>query len=266
MNGSAGEAEQSDDLTTLCVEYKGGCNMAAEKRLALTGRIDSANVDRVEQAIREQLGGEHPDVLVLDAAELSYVSSAGLRLLLLLRREVPALRLVNVQEEVYEILEMTGFTGLMSVSRTDGTPAAADELVLPARTENLTAFQDFADERLGEDCPFRTKMQIELVVEEIFINIASYAYAPGEGDAAMQVERSEDPAAVTITFRDRGVPYDPLQREDPDVNAMAEARQIGGLGIFLTKQLMDEVRYEYTGGQNVLTMKKLLGGDETSAQ
>ena len=139
-------------------------------------------------------------------------------------------------------------------------------LVLPARTENLTAFQDFADERLGEDCPFRTKMQIELVVEEIFINIASYAYAPGEGDAAMQVERSEDPAAVTITFRDRGVPYDPLQREDPDVNAMAEARQIGGLGIFLTKQLMDEVRYEYTGGQNVLTMKKLLERDETSAQ
>jgi anti-sigma regulatory factor (Ser/Thr protein kinase) len=95
-------------------------------------------------------------------------------------------------------------------------------------------------------------------VEEIFVNIASYAYAPGEGPAALRVERSDRPPAVTLTFRDRGLPYNPLAREDPDVSSLAEDRQIGGLGVFLTKQFMDELRYEYRDGQNVLTLKKRL--------
>ena len=140
----------------------------------------------------------------------------------------------------------------------DGQGSSRDELILPARVENLEAFQTFVAEKIGEDCPLKTRMQIDLAVEEIFVNIASYAYAPGEGPAALRVKVSDAPPSVTLTFRDRGVPYDPMAREDPDVNAMAAERQIGGLGIFLTKQIMNDVRYEYTDGQNMLTLKKLL--------
>ena len=70
------------------------------------------------------------------------------------------------------------------------------------------------------------------------------------------MELSGDPAAVTLRFRDRGIPYDPLARQDPDITTPAEERQIGGLGILMTKKLMDEVRYEYRDGQNILTLKK----------
>lgn len=142
--------------------------------------------------------------------------------------------------------------------RTEAQSASGDELILPARVENLEAVQAFVAERIGEDCSPKTQMQLDLAVEEIFVNIASYAYAPGEGEAALRVELSDEPRAVTLTFRDRGVPYDPLAREDPDVNSLAEDRQIGGLGVFLAKQLMDELRYEYKDGQNVLTMIKKL--------
>ena len=134
----------------------------------------------------------------------------------------------------------------------------SEELILPAVVENLEEVQAFVAERIGADCPFKIRMQIDLAVEEIFVNIASYAYAPGEGEARVRVRVSDAPSAVTITFRDRGVPYDPLARDDPDVSTLASDRQIGGLGVFLTKQIMDEVRYEYTDGQNVLTMKKNL--------
>ena len=147
---------------------------------------------------------------------------------------------------------------LLLEGETGGKRASLDELILPARVENLEEVQAFVAERVGEDCSLKTQMQLDLAVEEIFVNIASYAYAPGEGEAALRVEVSDEPRTVTLTFRDRGVPYDPLAREDPDVNSMAEDRQIGGLGVFLTKQFMDELRYEYKDGQNVLTMKKNL--------
>ncbi len=104
----------------------------------------------------------------------------------------------------------------------------------------------------------KAKMQIEVAVEEVFINIASYAYAPGKGNAVVRVEIPEDPVAVTITFMDHGVPYDPLAREDPDLTIPAEDRQIGGLGVFMVKKTMDDVTYEYKDGKNTLTLKKNL--------
>ena len=70
------------------------------------------------------------------------------------------------------------------------------------------------------------------------------------------MEISGEPAVVTIRFADRGIPYDPLARQDPDLSLPAEAREIGGLGVYMTKRLMDEVRYEYSEGQNLLTLKK----------
>lgn len=134
-----------------------------------------------------------------------------------------------------------------------------NELVIEATADNLENVLDFIGSHLeAADCPMKSKMQIDLAVEEIFINIANYAYAPGKGKATVRVEVSNDPVAVTITFVDRGIPYDPLKRDDPDVTLSAEERQIGGLGIFLAKKLMDDVSYEYKDGQNVLTLKKTL--------
>ena len=134
-----------------------------------------------------------------------------------------------------------------------------DTLVIDAEPENLDEVQKFVEERLASaDCAPRTQMQIALAVEEIFVNIASYAYAPDRGKAKIRVTLQSDPAAVTIEFADRGVPYDPLAKEDPDVTLSAQQRRIGGLGVFLTKKSMDDVRYEYRDGQNVLSMTKRL--------
>lgn len=137
------------------------------------------------------------------------------------------------------------------------TAGLPDTLTLPAKRENLDAVRSFVTERLEDRCSARTQMQLDLAVEEIFINIASYAYAPGEGAAEVRVAVTDEPACV-ITFLDSGVPYDPTAKEDPDVNLLAQDRQIGGLGIFLTKKLMDEVRYERRDGKNVFSMKKKL--------
>ena len=101
-------------------------------------------------------------------------------------------------------------------------------------------------------------MQISLAAEEVFVNIAHYAYAPDKGRAVVRVEVSGDPVSVTITFMDHGMPYDPLGNEDPDLTLSAEERQIGGLGVFLVKKTMDDVNYEYKNGQNILTLKKNL--------
>ena len=134
---------------------------------------------------------------------------------------------------------------------------AVHELTVAATTENLAAVTEFIDAQLEQaDCPMKAQMQIDMAVEEIFVNIAHYAYAPDTGDATVCVELSEEPRAVRITFLDRGTPYDPLRKEDPDVTASAEERKIGGLGIYLVKKTMDDVQYLYRDGQNILTIQK----------
>ena len=132
-----------------------------------------------------------------------------------------------------------------------------EELVIEAEKENLERVTAFVNSRLeAVCCPPKARMQIDVAVEEIFINIASYAYTPEKGCAAVRVEVSDYPVTVTITFTDHGTPYDPLAKKDPDVTLPVNAREIGGLGIFLTKKLMDDVQYAYRDGRNVLTLKK----------
>ena len=131
------------------------------------------------------------------------------------------------------------------------------ELVVDATVENLTDVLAFLEANLEEaGCPLKVQMQISVAAEEIYVNIAHYAYAPKTGKATVRLEVSEDPSSVSITFLDNGVPFDPLAKEDPDVTLSAEERQIGGLGIYMTKKTMDDVTYEYRDGQNILTMKK----------
>ena len=102
----------------------------------------------------------------------------------------------------------------------------------------------------------KAQMQIDIAIDELFSNIAYYAYNPDVGPATVRVEVVEDPMAVVITFIDKGVPYDPLAREDPDTTLSAEERDLGGIGIYMVKKSMDEVTYEYKDGQNILKIKK----------
>ncbi len=162
-------------------------------------------------------------------------------------------------EEGREKVKMWTEELLGLLKKTDTLLFSRNELELEAVKENLDEVQLFVGERIAEaDCPPKAQMQIAIAVEEIFINIASYAYAPDKGKATVRVEVSENPVTVTITFVDHGVPYDPLAKEDPDVTLPAEQREIGGLGIFMTKKIMDDVTYAYRDGQNILMLKKNL--------
>ncbi|MBR3743368.1 MAG: SpoIIE family protein phosphatase [Clostridia bacterium] len=135
-----------------------------------------------------------------------------------------------------------------------------NELTLEAKVENLDQVLSFVDGHLEQlDCPPKTQMQIDVAVEELYVNIAHYAYNPSIGSATVQVEVQKDPLAVSITFIDHGVPYDPLKKPDPDVTLSAEERQIGGLGIFMVKKSMDGMEYEYKDGKNILTIHKNIG-------
>ena len=135
--------------------------------------------------------------------------------------------------------------------------SGAGNLRIPAEVDRLPEVLAFLEQKLeAAACPMKTQLQLSVAVEEIFVNIASYAYAPGRGMAEMQVALLEDPCRVAVTFRDSGRPFDPLKQGDPDVTSPAEERKIGGLGIYMAKKAMDEVRYEYREGQNVLTLIK----------
>ena len=133
------------------------------------------------------------------------------------------------------------------------------ELTIAATVENIEAVTDFVNEQLEAlDCPMKVQIQIDIAIDEIFGNIAHYAYNPAVGDATVRVEVIEDPLAVVLTFIDKGVPYDPLAKEDPDTTLSLEERAIGGLGIYMVKKSMDDITYEYKDGQNILAIKKNL--------
>ena len=96
------------------------------------------------------------------------------------------------------------------------------------------------------------------MLDEVLSNIANYAYTPEIGLVTIQVETEKDAPMVTISFADVGIPYNPLEQEAPDVNVPLQKRKIGGLGIHLTKKLMDHVSYEYREGKNILHIHKKL--------
>ncbi|MCR5108150.1 MAG: ATP-binding protein [Lachnospiraceae bacterium] len=132
-------------------------------------------------------------------------------------------------------------------------------LELEAVDDNLNKVTGFLEEFLESmDCPMKTVMQTTVALEEMFINICHYAYAPGTGDAVIVLEKETD-SSVMITLMDKGVHYDPLEKEDPDVTLSADKRPIGGLGIYMVKKSMDEVSYEYKDNTNIFTMIKRWG-------
>lgn len=140
-----------------------------------------------------------------------------------------------------------------------GEMCSMKELEVEAMLENLEQVLEFVNRELEQSgCPVKAQKQLGLAVEEIYSNIARYAYAEAEapGTARIRIRMHENPAAAEIIFTDQGTPYNPLEKEDPDVTLNAEDRPIGGLGIYMVKKSMDEVSYEHKDGQNVFRIRK----------
>jgi len=129
------------------------------------------------------------------------------------------------------------------------------EIVLPAAIDSIPKVTAWIDGELEQrGCAPAAQMQIDVAVDEIITNIASYAYPEGGGD--FSVCFSCEDGMAEMTFADSGIPYNPLEKPDPDTTLPAEQRPIGGLGIFLVRKMSDEVLYRYEGGKNILTIRK----------
>ena len=156
-----------------------------------------------------------------------------------------------------DLIELLGRTDTLLFDSCPEPQKQSRELDIEAKEENLSQVITFVDEQLeAVGCSMKAQMQIDVAVEEIFVNICKYAYHPETGRTVVRVEVTDEPVQVKITFVDHGKPYDPLAKEDPDVTLNADVRPIGGLGIFLVKQTMDAVEYEYKDGSNILTLVK----------
>ena len=133
------------------------------------------------------------------------------------------------------------------------------EITLDATVENIQTVTEFINQELQKlNCSSNVQAEIDIALDELFGNVANYAYNPDVGTVTVRIEATEKPISVDITFIDKGVPYNPLEQEDPDITLSAEERPIGGLGIYLVKQMMDTVSYEYVNDCNVLTFRKLI--------
>ena len=132
-------------------------------------------------------------------------------------------------------------------------------ITVPATDVDTTPIVEFVEEQLGQhDCPPRALYQIEVAIEEILVNIASYAGLSESDGVEVRCEVLADPLRVILQFLDGGVPFDPLAKDDPDTSPEATMEREGGLGIFMVKQMMDEVSYAYEDGKNTLTILKHL--------
>lgn len=135
------------------------------------------------------------------------------------------------------------------------------EITVDATIDNVQTITDFVDERLEEmKCPVKAQMQIDIVIDELCSNVARYAYSDRTGKVTVSVDTVDKPMKVWLTFTDEGVPYNPLAKEDPDITLSAEERKLGGLGIYMVKKMMDEFRYEYKDGKNIVTVCKVIEG------
>ncbi len=132
------------------------------------------------------------------------------------------------------------------------------EMTVSAVFDQIGPVTEFVNSQLAElGCPERIRIQVDVAVDELFGNIARYAYNPETGPATVRVDAEDDPPCVVITFIDRGVPYDPLSAGFPDTTRLpAKERPIGGLGLFMVRNTMDDVRYSCRDGQNILTIRK----------
>ena len=168
---------------------------------------------------------------------------------------LPALK-NNIDEFVGEAPQFDDITMLMF----DYKPKGGGQMItktFPATTDVLQDVLAFVMQELEQrECSMKIQTAICVAIEEVFVNVAHYAYGDGEGDMVLGIGFDEESRNITFRIMDKGVPFDPLKKPDPDITLSAEEREIGGLGIFITKKTMDTVSYAYENGENILTMIK----------
>ena len=169
---------------------------------------------------------------------------------------LPALK-ANIDEFVGEAPQFDDITMLMFDYKPRKGGERMTNRTFPAKTESLSDVLGYVEQTLESlECPMKTQMAICVAIEEVFVNVAHYAYGDGEGDMDLGIGFDKESRTITFRMTDKGVPFDPLQKPDPDITLPAEEREIGGLGIFIAKKTMDSIYYTYDNGQNILTMIK----------
>ena len=172
------------------------------------------------------------------------------------KRLLPALK-STIDEFVGNAPQFDDITMLMIDYKPQKGERTVMQKIFPAKVDALTDVISFTEQTLeGYDCSMKTQMAICVAVEEVFVNVANYAYQGGEGDVGFAITFDKQTRVATFVIADKGVPFDPLKKPDPDITLSADEREIGGLGIFITKKTMDAVSYEYKDGKNILTMIK----------
>ncbi len=163
----------------------------------------------------------------------------------------------NIDEFVGEAPQFDDITMLMFDYKPKKGGECMTNKTFPAKTDALSDVLGFVEQTLESfECPLKIQTAICVAIEEVFVNVAHYAYPNSEGDMTLQIGFDEQSRNVTFKMADKGVPFDPLAKPDPDVTLSAEEREIGGLGIFIAKKTMDTLTYAYENGENILTMVK----------
>lgn len=133
----------------------------------------------------------------------------------------------------------------------------AERLQIDALTENMDKVRAFIESYLEKtDCPPDVMMKIDLAVEELFVNVAYYAYGDDSGMAAILIEVPENERKVTVTVEDGGIRFDPFDKPEVKTASSAKDQPIGGLGIHIVKKMMDKVSYEFKENRNIVTIEK----------
>ena len=131
------------------------------------------------------------------------------------------------------------------------------EITITAVVENLSSVLEIVDQELeAAGASMKVQMQVDVAIEELFVNVSRYAYAPETGEVRIQIGFDKQTSALLVTFIDSGVPFDPVAKLNPDITLSAQEREIGGLGIFMAKKNMDSMEYRREDGKNILTVTK----------
>ena len=169
---------------------------------------------------------------------------------------LPALK-SNIDEFVGDAPQFDDITMLMLDYKPKQGGVNLTNRTFEAKTEALPDVLGFVDEMLEKyECPMKIQTAVCVAIEEVFVNVARYAYRNGEGDVILGIGFDKESSTFTFRMTDKGVPFNPLKKPDPDITLSADEREIGGLGIFITKKTMDTVEYTYENGENALTMTK----------
>ena len=163
----------------------------------------------------------------------------------------------NIDKFVGSAPQFDDITMLMFDYKANKGEIYVETKTFPAKTEVLTDVLAFTEQILEKyECSMKIQMAICVAIEEVFVNVAHYAYGEAQGDVKFTISFDKETRNVTFQMVDKGIAFNPLDKPEPDITLSAEEREIGGLGIFITKKTMDLVTYAYENGENILTMIK----------